>query len=74
MIGDRDPEDAYDAGDPPDVRLTVLERVASDLEQTDDARREARIVDALRLARNLADVDGVDRRALRAVRRRLEAL
>jgi hypothetical protein len=26
-FGDSDPEDAYDAGDPPEVRLLVLSRV-----------------------------------------------
>jgi hypothetical protein len=53
MIGDKDPEDAYDAGDPPGVRLAVLERVVADLRARDDGRREARRVDALRLLANL---------------------
>lgn len=59
MIGDKDPEDAYDAGDPPAVRLAVIERVLEDLRTAEPGdRRELRHLDALRLLRNLAaDID-----------------
>ena len=51
LIGDLDPEDAYDAGDPPDLRIAVLRRVAEDLRDNpaDDGRRNFRRLDALRL-------------------------
>jgi hypothetical protein len=74
VIGDKDPEDAYDAGDPPAVRLAVLERVADALEAGDDGRREVRRVDAMRVVDVLDRVRGVDRPRLRRLRRRLEAL
>jgi hypothetical protein len=70
---DFDPEDAYDATDPPGVRLDVLERIADALEDDDD-RREPRRLDALRLVANLDGVAGVNRRRLRRIRRRLEDL
>jgi hypothetical protein len=73
MIGDIDPEDAYDADDPPEVRLAVLERVLLDLRRRSD-RRAARRVDALRVARNLEREPGVDRLALADLIDGLEAL
>ena len=72
---DKDPEDAYDATDPPSVRLDVLERIVADLEaDVGDPRFEARRRDALRLVANLDRVRGVEHRRLRRVRRALEAL
>ena len=52
MIGDAAPEDVYDAGDPLDVRLAVLERVAEELAELDAPGRRA---DALRVLFNLED-------------------
>jgi len=52
MIGDADPEDEYDAGDPIDVRIAVLERVAEELAELDAPGRRA---DALRVLFNLED-------------------
>lgn len=59
MIGDKDPEDAYDAGDPPAARLAVIERVLEDLRTAElGDRRELRRIEALRVLRNLAaDID-----------------
>ena len=73
VIGDKDPEDAYDAGDPPAVRLEVLERIVASLQAIDD-RRELRRDDALRLVDNNRRAPGVDRRRLERIRRDLEAL
>ena len=73
--GDRDPEDAYDATDPPSIRLDVLERVVDRLEDDQaDPRFEARRRDALRLVEALRKVRGVDRRRWRRIRRDLEEL
>lgn len=72
IYGDRDPEDGYDAGDPPARRLDVLAAVAEVLTGPDDGRREARRVDALRVLGVLERVAGVDRARARAIRRRLE--
>ena len=54
MIGDDDPEDAYDASDPLAVRLTVLARVAATLDD-DPARRAHRRDDLRRLLVAIAD-------------------
>lgn len=74
MIGDKDPEDAYDVVDPPNVRLEILERVVADLRARDDGRNAFRRTDALRLVDRLRDERGVDQRRLRQVRRDLQAL
>lgn len=56
MIGDNDPEDAYDAEDPVDVRLAVLARVVLSLDLEDDPDRAAfRRTDLARLLRRIAD-------------------
>ena len=49
MIGDKDPEDAYDAGDPIATRLDVLTRAVTALRAADDSRRRARADDLLRV-------------------------
>lgn len=55
MIGDIDPEDAYDSGDPIDVRLGVLERTVLDLSRRrNEPRFEARRTDARRVLLALA--------------------
>ena len=76
MIGDKDPEDAYDAGDPVEVRLDVLERIVEDLRDgiPDPTRFDARRVDALRLVVNLEAHAGADHPRLRALRAELEWL
>lgn len=76
MIGDKDPEDAYDRGDPPTVRVAVLERVVADLRARRDAdtRHDARRLDALRVVAVLALARGVDRARVAAIRRALEEL
>lgn len=75
MIGDKDPEDAYDAGDPVPVQVDVLIRVVDHLQdvETDGARLELRRVDALRLVANLERRRVTDPR-LAGVRRALEGL
>lgn len=40
--GDTEPEDVYDGGDPPDIRLSVLARVIAALAADPDADRRAR--------------------------------
>ena len=74
MIGDADPEDAFDAGDAPELSLAVLERIAGSLEAGDDGRRQIRRDDALRLVMFVGRLAGVDRARLAAVRARLEAV
>ena len=73
MIGDIDPEDAYDADDPPHVRLKVLEEVVASLVD-DDVRRETRRVDALRVVVNLAVTLHSLQDRLDAIRQALEEL
>jgi hypothetical protein len=72
-FGDAEPADAYDAGDPPTIRLDVLDRIATALEQGSAERRQERLSDALRLVANLRAELGRNRR-LDALRARLEAL
>jgi hypothetical protein len=67
---DFDPEDEYDADDPVEVRLTVLEKVVEHLRShIDEDRTVARRIDALRLVEVLQQqhVRGVNRRRLKAV-------
>ena len=54
MIGDTDPEDAYDATDPLEVRVAVLALIVAGIrEDPDDVRRAARRRDALRVVDDL---------------------
>ena len=48
-FNDKDPEDAYDAGDPLDVRIAVLQRIVDSLRHHRDERTDARRDDALRV-------------------------
>lgn len=75
-IGDLDPEDAYDAGDPPGTRLAVIGRIAESLQACDhdDPRRGFRIIDALRLLDNAEASPGMNLRRIRALRSQLESL
>jgi hypothetical protein len=74
-FGDYDPEDAYDATDPVDVRLAVLERIVVALYESTD-RRESRRSDAFRLIANLYDepLSRRERLRLAAIRDDLDAL
>lgn len=74
-FGDKDPEDAYDAGDPIPVRLGILERVVIALyTQPDDGRHGHRRDDALRVLAEIAVEDAADRQRIDAVRHDLEEL
>jgi hypothetical protein len=53
MIGDADPEDAWDDTDSVDVRLRLLERIVASIEDHADTRQRARAVDGLRLVAKL---------------------
>jgi hypothetical protein len=68
IIGDHDPEDSWDDGDPVEDRLAILERVAA------AEPRQARRVDALRLVAKLERVALTRGQSLRvaAVRAALE--
>lgn len=76
MIGDVDPEDAYDADDRPRDRLKVLEAIVAELYASDpsDPRRETRRVDALRVVTAFEDDLAQWRSRLEAVRTALEDL
>ena len=55
MIGDKDPEDAWDDGDPINVRLALLVRILAAVAADGDiSRAERRRLDALRLIRKVA--------------------
>jgi hypothetical protein len=55
MIGDKDPEDAWDDGDPVHVRLALLVRIVAGIAADGDvSRAERRRLDALRLIRKVA--------------------
>jgi hypothetical protein len=50
VFGDKDPEDAYDAGDPLDLRLAVIERTVTALRDAPaDSRRRTRRDDLIRV-------------------------
>ncbi len=53
MIGDADPEDAYDAGDPVDVRLALI-AWAIESARTDALRGYLRRLGIARLLRDIA--------------------
>lgn len=56
MIGDHDPEDAYDAGDPIDVRLEVIARAIRSLDlEVDPDRAAFRRADLAGLLRRIAN-------------------
>lgn len=74
MIGDKDPEDAYDAGDPIDVRLTVLERILDSLRDDRDERHHARRADALRVISIVLEESRHHRRRIDRLRNELEEL
>jgi len=75
VIGDADPEDAYDAGDPISERLAVLVAVVEGIrEETDDARRARRRLDAIRVVDAFRDELTVTGTHLRQLRDELEAI
>lgn len=56
MIGDVDPEDAYDAGDPFPVRLEVIARIVAALPlEADLGRRMRRRAEVVRLLRRVTE-------------------
>jgi hypothetical protein len=73
VLGDIDPEDAWDDGDPIDDKIVILDRVLAQLRQRSDDRHEARRANALRLLGKLQQVRSDDPR-LAELRERLEAL
>ena len=74
MIGDKDVEDAYDAGDPLDVRIAVLQRVVDSLRDDRSERFHARRADALRVIGNVLDESRRHRRRIDRLRNDLEEL
>ena len=75
MIGDFDPEDGYDAGDPIRERIaTLIEIVEGIREELDSARRARRRLDALRVVDVFADELTVTGAHLRQLRDELEAI
>ena len=74
MIGDKDPEDAYDAGDPLDVRIAVLQRVVDSLRDDRDERTDARRDDALRVVLVVLNELRYHRRRIDRLRNDLEEL
>lgn len=73
MIGDKDPEDAWDDGDPDGVLVRLMERIVDSVEYDPDERRAGRARDARRLIAKLIDRVG-DTPRLRALAQRLEAI
>ena len=73
VIGDVDPEDAWDDGDPLDDKLFVLDRVVASLRAHRDERFAFRRGDALRLVAKL-ERDEVDHPRLAELRDALENL
>ena len=53
--GDKDPEDAWDDGDPLPVRLRLLARIIEHIDANVDTRQFRRRLGAARLMRKLAD-------------------
>ncbi len=75
-FADFDPEDAYDSGDPVELRIAVLRRVAAALAAAPtDKRLRFRLLDALRLLDNLdTEAPGEFADELDELRADLEAL
>lgn len=71
-FGDKDPEDAWDDGDPDDVLMALMERIVDSIEYDVGGRRRSRARDARRLVANLIDRVG-DSARLDALAQRLEA-
>ena len=75
MIGDYDPEDGYDAGDPIRERIaTLIEIVEAIRDDPDDVRRARRRDDALRVVDAFRDELTVTGTHLRQLRDELEAI
>ena len=54
-FGDKDPEDAWDDGDPLPVRLRLLARIIEHIAANEDVRAAARRRGVARLAQKIAD-------------------
>jgi hypothetical protein len=74
VISDKDPEDAYDAGDPFAARVDVIERVVNSLRGRRDQRTDARRDDMLRVVLVLLDELRYHRRRVDRLRNDLEEL
>lgn len=74
VIGDVDPEDEWDDVDPFGVRLDVLERVLTVLQEARDERFQARLEDALRLIGKMVREHQNDTVRLERIQTALEAL
>ena len=75
MIGDFDPEDGYDAGDPIGERIaTLIEIIEAIRDDPDDTRREARRLDALRVIDAFRDEIFVTGQHLRQLQDQLEEI
>lgn len=74
MIGDYDPEDAWDDSDSTDDKLLVLERLIADLRRRNDDRHDLRVANGLRLLSKIIIVNRRQERRLNKVRRTLERL
>jgi len=73
MIGDVDPEDAYDADDGLEDRILVLERTVADMLGSEpDPRREIRRAQALERVDRLGEVPPEYQSRVDAVRQALE--
>ena len=73
MIGDAEPEDAYDADDGIEDRVLVLERTVADLLGCEpDERREIRRAAALERVERFGEVPGEFQSRVTAVRQALE--
>jgi len=75
MIGDADPEDAYDTGDPLADRLTLLVAIVREIRHELDTDRQARRRDdLLRVIDNLFVELAGARQQLEALRAELKAI
>ena len=74
MIGDYDPEDAWDDGDDTDAKLLVLERVIADLRRRNDDRHDVRVANALRLLAKVIIVSRRQERRRSKIQQQLERL
>jgi hypothetical protein len=73
-FGDADPEDAWDEEDFFEQKIEVLAQFIDDLRVKRDARFDARLAEARRLAQKLDDLKNLLTERLQSLREDLEAL
>jgi hypothetical protein len=74
-FGDLDPEDAYDSGDDPEMRLAVIERVVADLRvRREEPRFDGRRLDFLRVVEKFISEGPPQVRRLEELHADLEAM